>query len=148
MVFIPIPSTEREANHEIEGIGRGNYVISIVGITILAGVAYASSGSSIWGYTYGTSLALFPTFLRLKNLEWSSLILTVVFLPGINILLALALVILPEDYAKTRKLDRDAKVVLTFCIVFVLLITLFFGSINFRNWRNSQPAMPSQRDKR
>jgi hypothetical protein len=148
MVLIPIPSTEKEANHELEGIGRGNYVISIIGITILAGAAYASSGNSIWGYMYGTSLALFPTWLRLKNLEWSSWILAAVFLPGINILLAVALVILPEDYAKTRKLDRDAKIVLTFGIVFVLLITLFFGTIHYRNWHNSQPSTSSQRDKR
>ena len=146
MVFIPIPSTRNESNKDIDGIGRGNYMISVIGIAILAATAYAASGNAIWGYIYGVVLALFPTYLRLKNLVWSPWILATVFVPGINILLAIALVILPEDYAETKKLDRDAKVILSFGFAILLLLTLFYGGIAYRSWRNSRPQAPVHRD--
>lgn len=146
MVFIPIPSTPNESIKDIDGIGRGNYAISVIGIAILAAIAYSASGNAIWGYIYGVVFALFPTYLRLKNLEWSPWILVTIFVPGINILLAFALVILPEDYAETKKLDRDAKVILSFGFAILLLLTLFYGSISYRSWRNSRPQVPVHRD--
>jgi hypothetical protein len=141
---IPIPSTDHELDQNIDGIGRGNYLISIVGLAIVAAATFGATGVAAWGYLYGAILALFPTYLRLKNLEWSNLLLPVILLPGVNLLLAITLVVMPENFAQTRKLDRDSKQVLIFG-GFILALTVFlFGWSYYRIWRNSQPLSVPQ----
>ena len=148
MLILPLPATDDGAGQDLEGIGRGNFLVSIVGLVIFAVAASENTGYGSWGYAFGAVQALFPTYLRLKNLVWSSWLLLLILIPGVNLLFALSLIIFPEDYARTHKLDRAAKTILWWGGGLGLLLTLLFGSNYYREWRNSQPVTRSEIERR
>lgn len=138
MVVFTIPLPEKEANLELDGIGRVSYLISIIGIFVLTAIA-GEVVNVAWAICQSSIMLLFPSLLRLKNLQWSPVLLALAIAPGINLILIAVLTIFPEDYAITKKLDLQAILTLCIALIFGFLVLLFGGVIVWASWQSARP---------
>jgi len=117
------------------GIGRLTFIGMMIGLNILEYVLLV--GMAPYGLTIRICLillffmmSLIPVFFRLKNIGMNPWLCLMIFIPVVNLLVALRCIAFPEGYSDTKQLDGAGKIIMGILIgMLALAFMAFFGLI-------------------
>jgi len=112
------------------GIGRLTYFLSSVGVVVVDTIVEITAEQNGWGEIVlaAAIIGLIANFAlatsRLKNLGYRGLWVLGMFVPLLNIIVAVRCVAAPEGYADHKTLDTAGKIIVGIVIALIALLIL------------------------